>query len=569
MARTVVAGNQIKLGIRFYLNGSLFDPHYVGPVNIYDAETGGDIIETLVPSHVSTGFYQISYAVPETLAAGEYYDSWTWESESGLGYKVQRYAFTVTEPVEDDVDGVDEDQEDTVSVSVVCRAKPTWLHGIGLEQTEDLGNGMGVSLVWRKAIPATSSNTIHYNIYYADTRFGVFSAWPSAITLQTYGSVNIPPGNQYYFAVRATEFDTSDFDLTELEQVSSGVYNYPTEQTLLYDIDAYGANVRVADTSYFPSKGYLQIDYEVMYYKTKEDGAFDVPVAYRGAYSTPQVPHYAGAKVKLFKGIEDQNTVIVAGTAAWTKDNGPPRNVDAIGEFNVDEDGYRANNEDIITTDLSASDANTIDFPNYDYCGYHRPSMQSYFKGECINSYAWGELNGSRGVGLQDQNLSRLDMMLQTTGEPVVLLRRKQTGKRCRCIDLRKEHQQAKCPYCLGTGFEGGYDRYINTRAISESYTNTQGMILIRVSPWKDDVKLVAANGIMQDVELAAWTINIPTIKDRSIIIRFNEDGTEEFRYAVLDVTRSKLMFNLTGQQSFRLQRLDKTDIAYVFNWEI
>jgi hypothetical protein len=160
-------------------------------------------------------------------------------------------------------------------------------------------------------------------------------------------------------------------------------------------------------------------------------------------------------------------------------------------------------------------------------------------------------------------------MLLQTTGEPVILLRRKQTGKRCRCISLRHEHQQARCQYCFGTSFEGGFDRYFNTRGISEYSTNTQGAILIRVNPWKDDVKLLAANGLTQDVELTAWTINLPTIKDRSTIIRFNEDGSEEFRYTVLDVTRSKLMFGLTGQQTFRIQRIDKTDILYSIDWEV
>jgi hypothetical protein len=286
-------------------------------------------------------------------------------------------------------------------------------------------------------------------------------------------------------------------------------------------------------------------------------------------YQTTAVEHLTGATVKLFRGVEDGNTVIVAGTAAWTKENGPPRNLDALGEFNVDADGYRTNEEDIITSDLSSSDANTVDFPNYDYCGYHRPSMQTYFKGGCQQSYAWGELNGERGIGLQDQNLARLDMMLQTTGEPFVLLRRKQTGKRCRCISLRHEHQQARCQYCYGTGFEGGYDRYFNTRAISEYYTNTQGMILIRVNPYEDDVKLDAANGIMQTTELTAWTINVPTIKDKDHLVRFNEDGTEEFRYECLNATRSKIMFGLTGQQTLKLKRLDKTSIIYTFSWAV
>jgi len=568
MARTGIAGSTIRLGLKLYANGNLYDPFNISSVKIYDAQTGGTLQDTKVPTHVSTGYYQITWSIPSNLAAGTYWDEWSYEAEDGMGYRTIRYSFTVTVTEEEEPADTG---DNVVETEVVVRAKPSWMAGIGLEQTEDLGNGMGISMVWRDAIPADPDNTVHYNIYYADTRFGVFgTSWPKAITLQTYGSVNIPPGNMHYFAVRATEFDISNFDLTQLDQIASGVYAYPTEQTLLYDTDAYGANVRVLDNSTFPSKGYLQIDYEVMYYAEKDGTTgFIVPTEYRGAYQTVNTAHSAGAIVKMFRGAEDGNTILVSGVAAWTKENGPPRNVSAVGEFNVDADGYRTNAEDIITTDLSASDENTEDFPNYDYCGYHRPSMQAYFKGECINSYAWGELGGQRGVGLQDQNLARLDMMLQTTGEQVVLLRRKQTGKRCRCIDLRHEHQQNRCQYCYGTGFEGGYNRYINPRGISEYETNTQGKILIRVNPWKDDVKLVAANGLTQDVELTAWTINLPTIKDRSALIRFNEDGSEEFRYTVLDVTRSKLMFGLTGQQTFRLQRIDKTDILYSFRWEV
>lgn len=567
MARTGVAGSTVRLGIKYYSNGTLFDPHYVGAVKIYTAETGGTLLDTIVPSHISVGYYQITWSIPSSLAAGTYYDQHEWQAEEGMAYKTQRYSFTVTIEEEEEVEDTG---DNVVETDVVIREKPTWMHGIGLENTEDLGNGCGVSLVWRDAIPANPTNTVHYNIYYADTRFGVFGdTWPKAITAQTYGSINVPPGNMYYFAVRATEFDTSSFDITQLTQIASGVYEYPEEQTLLADIDAYGAGLVVDDASSYPTKGYLQVEYEVLYYASRTDTTFTVDEIYRGAYQTVQAAHTTGATVKLFKGVEDGNSVIVAGTAAWTKENGPPRNVSAVGEFNVDSDGYRTNATDIVTTDLTASDANTADFPNYDYNSYHRPSMQAYFKGECINSYAWGELGGLRGVGLQDQNLARLDMMLQTAGEGVVLLRRKQTGKRCRCIDLRHEHPQARCEYCYGTGFEGGYDRYTNTRAISEYETNTQGKILIRVNPYDDDVKLDPANGIMQISELTAWTINIPTIKDRSMIVRFNEDGSEEFRYECLNVTRSRLMFGLTGQQTFKIKRLDKTSIIYTFDWEI
>jgi hypothetical protein len=563
MARSAAAGTTLVLAARFYSNNALFDPYDVQAVKIYSP--ANVLLHTLVPQRQSIGFYQVSYTVPSSAVTGSYVDRWTWQAEVLMATNTQDFAFTVTNAL---LDAEAADHSDTVAVPihVETRSKPTWLYHVGLEQTEDVGNGMGIGLVWRTAVPSNPAKTVYYNVYYASKRLDVLTSDPVAITANTYATLNIPPGNQSYFAVRAVEYNPTLFQPAELTQIGPELYQYPASQVLQAPIDAYGATVQVLDATAFPSRGYLQLDYEVLYYDTRTATTFTITTANRGAFQTIPTDHIAGTTVKLFRGIEEQNSVLVAGTADWSKSN-PAYNPDAIGEVNVDVDGYRANAVDLVTTDLSASDANTADFPSYDYAGYHRPSMQSYFKGACINSYAWGELNGQRGVGLQDQNLARLDMMLQTTGEGVILLRRKQTGRRCRCIDLRHEHPTQRCQYCYGTGFEGGFDRYVNTRAISEFETNTQGKILVRIDPWKDDVKLSASNGLMQDVELSGWTINLPTIKDRSLLVRFNEDGTEEFRYAVLDVTRSKLMFGLTGQQKFKLQRLDKTDIVYSYRW--
>ena len=148
----------------------------------------------------------------------------------------------------------------------------------------------------------------------------------------------------------------------------------------------------------------------------------------------------------------------------------------------------------------------------------------------------------------------------------VILLKRKWTGKRCQCMDLRREHQRTRCPVCFGTGFDQGYLRYRNIRAVNETWVNTQGYIMIRVSPFKDDLKISSNEGLSQPSEITAYTINIPTIRDRDIIIRYTEDWLEEFRYEVLDVTRNKLLFNQTGKQEFVMRRLDKTDAVYQFD---
>lgn len=450
--------------------------------------------------------------------------------------------------------------------SVGCRPKPTWDFYVGLRVVEDVGNGMGLKLTWGQATPNNVSNIIHYNIYYSDTRFGVFDNWPQAITRDKQAVINVDPGNLYYFAVRATEFDIEEFDIEDLDQISNNVYQYPNTVILQEDIDAYGATVEVGSTQGYPNKGFLLIDTEILQYSTKTDTAFIVEDIQRGAYITYIDTHLAGTEVKLWHGVEEQNTVIFQETAAWHQSYGTPRNTEAIGEYNVDEDGYRSKSQDLLTTDLSVSDQNTLDFPSYDYNSYHRPSLQATFSGECVKSYVGGEFDNGRGLFFQDRNLARLDAMLQVTGETVILLKRKWTGKRCRCQGLRREHPRTRCPYCFNVGFDGGYDRYVNPRPISEYSQNTQGFILARIPPYTDDLELMAAQGARQSVEIPnCWTINVPTIKDRSIIIRFNEDGTEEFRYECLDVVRNKLFFGKTGKQSFRIKRLDKTDVVYQF----
>jgi hypothetical protein len=451
---------------------------------------------------------------------------------------------------------------------MTCRSSPRWEYHIGLRSIEDIGNGMGLRLTWGRAFPNNSQSQVHYNIYYSDTRFGVFQYGPKAITTSTSIVINsFDPGQLQYIAVRATEFSTTDIDISNWEQIGVGVYQYPDAQSLQEAIiDAYGTSVVVEDASLFPDFGFVKVNYEVMYYSSRTDNTLYVEDSGRGEYATLIESHDEDEEVVLWHGVEDGNSNILTSTATWYDVN--PRNVDEIGEFNVDADGYRAVNEDAITPDTSSIDTSAEHFPSYDYTGYHRPSLQDTFSGECVGSYIGGEFNGGRGLVFQERISARLDTMLQVTGEPVILLRRKWEGKKCRCgsSDLRREHPNTRCAYCYGVGFNGGYNRFINTRPIAEDSSNPQGMINIRVHPWTDDLELVQDQGLVQPVELTAWTLSTPVLKDRDIIVRFNEDGTEEFRYEILDVTRNKLILGSSGKQQFKMRRHDKTDIIYTYD---
>jgi len=569
MARSGVVGQEIDIGVKFFENGALFDPFSIDTTIVYNAASAGDVQTGAVPTRISVGFYQISWSIPKDQPAGDYFDEWTWIAEDGMASKVQRYSFEV-------IPGAIATQTESASgeeaaVAIAgCRERPKWVSLIGLRVAEDVGNGMGIRLTWAEAIPADPDKQVHYNIYYSSTRFGVFGGVPEAISTGRQGIVNVPPGNLQYLAVRATEFLATEFDITELPQISTDVYVYPGTDTLQNDIDGYESTIEVLDNSLYPSKGFLKIDSEIIKYTTKGTNTFAVTDSDRGAVQTFIESHDIGATIELWHGVEDDNSLILNETAAWHEVSGTPRNIDAIGELNVDDDGYREATTDIVTADFSISEARNEDFPGYDFKGYHRPSLQSTFSGDCVGSYVGGEFDGGRGFFFQDRNLARLDAMLQVTGEQVVLLRRKWSGQRCRCIGLRREHPRTRCAFCYGTGFTGGYDRYTNTRPISERFVNTQGMIMARIHPYSDDLESVADQGLRQPSELTAWTLTVPTLKDRDIIIRFNRTDSnafiEEFRYEVLDVTRNKLFFGNTGKQEFRMRRHDKTDVIYTFD---
>lgn len=558
MSRTGISGQTLTLGVKFYNNGTLFSPFYVGSVKIYDAETGGNLIAILTPSEVSSGFFQADWNIPESTATGAYYDSWTWVAQDGMSSNVRRYSFSITN---EQVSPTPE----PIAIETACLIGPTWNQYIGIRYINDVGNGMGLKLHWFDAIPNSLDNQIYYNIYYSRTRFGVFSEGPKAITTNTNAIINVGPGKVYYFAIKATESDPQTFDISGLSQIGDSLYQYPTIQTLQEHADAYGATIKVADNSEFPNYGFIKVGYEVMFYSSKGTNEFVINDINRGEFGSAITDHDIGEEVILWKGVEDLNSNIQQATADYIFDY-PPYNVEAIGEINADEDGYRAAIEDYITTNLTASDQNTENFSNYDYLGYHTPSLQDSFRGDkCLGSYLGGEFNGSRGFNFQDRILSQLDSMLQTTGSPIILLKRKWTGRRCNCISLRREHQRSRCGLCYGTGFLYGFDRYFNRRPISESYTNTQGMIMARFYPYSDDVEIVQDQGLRQPDEETFWTLTVPKISDRDIIVRFEEDNLEEFRYIVLSVTRNKLLFNQTGKQEVKVRRLDKTDQIYQY----
>lgn len=126
-------------------------------------------------------------------------------------------------------------------------------------------------------------------------------------------------------------------------------------------------------------------------------------------------------------------------------------------------------------------------------------------------------------------------------------------------LEVEGEHsyvvQNILVKNCHGTKFVFGFDQYFNPR-------RSDGRIMVRAGPAEEDVKMYEA-GLESEFTLDFWTLTVPTIKDRDVIILFDQEDNEEFRYEVLSVTRNNTLTGLQGGQKFRAQRIRKFDPAY------
>jgi len=458
-------------------------------------------------------------------------------------------------------------------------AKPT--HA-GLGRVQPGGDGISVSLRWDPAYSPDEDYLVGYNIYFSSARYDVFSEGVKYFTLATEIAVSqFIPGDTNYFAVRATLWNPIDMNSTGLAHATTATDAYVYPETILSaDITIIDTQIPVLDVTDFATFGIIKIGGELIKY-------YFINSVTNTILTTPDGRGYLGTEARLhavdgydgyiqrdptityFLGYEDPNEVIVLGEPQFR----PPHH--AFNEI----DGYKRQNEDLLTTNLTASDETNEDLQRYDYSGYHQTSMLDYFSGKCLGSYHGGEFGCAcptsnqygdalepgqqncnikvRGFNLQEANMRREEMLLEITGEPVVFVRRKWTGIRCSCFRHNNQHPDARCHNCYGTGFETGYDQYFNQR-------RSDRRILVRFDPTTDDL-LQMDRGLTQEFKPTGWTITVPAIKDRDFIIRFNEDGTDEFRYEVLNVTRNKLLFSLSGAQKFQLQRVDKTDMIYMW----
>lgn len=108
---------------------------------------------------------------------------------------------------------------------------------------------------------------------------------------------------------------------------------------------------------------------------------------------------------------------------------------------------------------------------------------------------------------------------------------------------------------CNSTKFVIGYEQYFNPK-------RSDGRILVRPGPTDDTTKMYEA-GLESEFPLSLWTLTVPTIKTRDIIVLFDQDNNEEFRYEVISVTRNNTILGQQGGQLFKVMRIRKFDPAY------
>lgn len=452
---------------------------------------------------------------------------------------------------------------------------PYYLNPInsGLIKVSSAGDANKITLKWNAAYARHMGNHVGYNIYidtvpptFEVSFFNNSPAYVSTTGVLSADIVDLIPGQMYQFAVRAFEYNLFNFDFTQLPQLPNGLRVYPSS-LLRTDIDADDVVIPLVDASEFPSFGTAKIGGELIRYNAVDYLANNLTGVERGinsdvaatSHTTNGLDGYGtlwDPAVLVFPILaEEQNTVVF----------------ETQNRFDVDHyaytlvDGYRQITKDILTTDLSGSDAANVNFTPYTFSGYKRIDPVLLLQGNCMGSYFGGRKTLCDGYGniidelggfsLQEANDQRQEILLDLTGEPVVLVKRIWTGIICKCMLPNQEHPDARCTTCYGTGFVVGYLQYFNPR-------RSDSRILVRFEPADDDLVMTDA-GLESTLLPRCWTLVVPTVKDRDFLVRFDENGNEEFRYEILNVNRNKLLFSQSGAQHFQVQRVRKTDTIY------
>lgn len=421
----------------------------------------------------------------------------------------------------------------------------------GIQKVSNMGSGDLLRVQWYQPTSRSYKGDSYSLIFNNESRLSIFDSNPKYISNSEDLSADISgltPGLTTSWAVRALEAFAGTINLAGMSEISDGTYVVPDEVTITEQVLQSSMIFNVSSTDGYPASGILIVNSsEVIRYSAKTDTSFLLPTGGRGLNGTSAGIYLDGDTVSMFLACQDKNSAIVMATPTYI-------------------DGYESGREvagtGLVVTDYSDNDRKF--FQGFDFCGYHRAIPQDIFQGknDC-GSYLGGDFNGYRGMNLFDRMLNREEVLLDQTGEPIILLKRIWDGAKCSCSDSRRMHPKIKaCKKCFGTGYAGGYAQYNYRR-------REDGRVMLAFGDTMEDLKLGPHTHLEQSYEPAAWTLPNPAIRDRDLIVRFDFNNDAEYIYEVLDVTKDKLFYRHFTRQRLKLKRMDKTDTVYGFPYSL
>lgn len=416
----------------------------------------------------------------------------------------------------------------------------------GIKRVTDIGNGSDIEIEWSTPVSRFYNSDVNSIIYYSTDRLGIFDTYPKYFVDPTVTSATLNGfrvGTGYYFAVRAMESYKNTINTIGMIESQPGVFEVPQKVKLTELLSDSEFTISVDSTEGYPETGFLLINYEVIKYDSIDrlNNKFFIPSVGRGLNDTSPAYHDINSDVGLFLLCQDDNQVIIYGTASYQDPVSTGRQDNSIG---------------IIVPDFS--DFERMEHDGLDHCGYHKPLPWEALnnKNDC-GTYLGGEYNGFRGIDIFQRAMDREEELMENVGEKCILMRRKWAGETCSCVTLRRQHPKVRsCRFCYGTGFVDGYDQIFNLRRRDQR-------VMIRFYEATEDLKLGDHSHLSQDFQPTALALFKPIVKDRDIIVRFDFTGDIEYIYEVLNVNRERFVFNKYGRQKLSIIRLDKTDILY------
>ena len=282
----------------------------------------------------------------------------------------------------------------------------------GIRKVSNMGRGDMLRVEWYQPVSRSYKGDSFALIYENESRLEVFDSNPKYIAKSTTRSADLSgftPGLTLSFATRALEAFKDSIDLSGMKEAAEGVYEIPEDAVVSEQVNQDDTRITVEATDGYPASGVLIInDSEVVRYTAKTDTEFLLPSNGRGLNGTSKGIYIKGDTVKIFFSCQDKNTVIIMATPTY---------------FDGYESGREISNTGLVVTDYSESDKKF--FQGFDFCGYHRAIPQNILQGnDDCGSYLGGEFNKTRGMNLFDRMLNREEVILDQTGEPVILLKR-------------------------------------------------------------------------------------------------------------------------------------------------